>query len=210
MSTRLALAEGIMWDLLHAWREWLAGHDITHLRVFGIEVRWWGRLGKMLEFLGGLTVVIDLLGRERMEGFHTTLRRRRARLLARLRGNPTADGEIPVKTVDRKTAHETGLRVAFIVGTVAMGLFIAVAEHYAHQGDPMPIPVLLLVIATAAPSLGGFVLGWAGYLLGLLLLEAFVVTTLGQLKTREGLESRLKLIGLAIFIAGFSMDLLSS
>jgi hypothetical protein len=210
MSTRLAPAEGIMWDLLHAWREWLAGHDITHLPVFGIEVRWWGRLGKTLEFLGGLTVVIDLLGRERMEEFHATLLRRRARLLARFRSNVTTDGEIPVKTVDPKTAHEKGLRVAFIVGTVAMGLFIVVATHYAYQGDPMPVPVLLLFIAIAAPGLGGFVLGPAGYLLGLLLVEAFVVTTLGQLKTREGLETRLKWIGLTIFIAGFSMDLLSS
>jgi hypothetical protein len=192
-----------MWDLLHAWREWLAGHDTTQLRVFGIVVLWWGRIGKTLEFLGGLTVVIDLLGRARMEQFHQTLRRRRARLLARLRRR--------AKPAVSRSGDSTVWRAAFVVGTVAMGLFILVGEHYARAGsDPMPLPVLLLFIVLAAPTLGGFVLGAAGYLVGLLLVEAFVVTTLGQLKTRAGLESQLKWIGLAIFMFGFSLDLLSS
>ncbi|MFI5610074.1 hypothetical protein [Amycolatopsis sp. NPDC051903] len=35
-----------MGDLLHAWREWLAGHDTAQLPVFGVPVLCWGRLGK--------------------------------------------------------------------------------------------------------------------------------------------------------------------
>jgi hypothetical protein len=201
-----------MWVLLHAWREWLAGHDITHLRVFGIEIRWWGRIGKALEFLGGLTVVIDLLGRERMEMFHATLRRRRTRLLGRWRRNRSSAREMnPVGTVSPASTMQKG---CFVAGTVAVGLFIFVTNHYANDyaggGELMPPSVLVPFIVIAAPTLGGLVLGQVCYVAGLFLLEAFVVTTLGQLATRKGLESRLKWIGLWIFVFGFSMDLLSS
>ncbi|MFI5615445.1 hypothetical protein [Amycolatopsis sp. NPDC051903] len=326
-----------MWDLLHAWREWLAGHDTAQLRVFGIAILWWGRLGKTLEFLGGLTVVIDLLGRTRMAAFHTTLRNRRTQLISRLRrwlaprrkspvrparsrllrppglqafhlvgasatevflivryfeggGGPIASTvvvllsfslvaylagialgeagylitlvlltalaaatlhllrprESPVVT--RMVALHTRLRGcraqlrsrwqgartpgeeppspqpnpprgdppafrAFVIaGTVVMGLFVFVTAHYhyAPPNDPMPVPVLVVLIVVLSPTIGGLVLGGGGYLLGLLLLEGLVVTTLGHLRTRAGLESRLKWIGLAVFVAGFSMDLLSS
>lgn len=323
-----------MWDLLHAWREWLAGHDTTQLRVFGVAVLWWGRLGKTLEFLGGLTVVIDLLGRARMEAFHATLRGRRARLVgrlretrsrlvARLRGAPRREAparSTPVRPPGLRACHRAGtvaaavflllryfgnahdpmptpvfvvlsfalvaplagvalgelayligllllealaaavsgkratsgdkksfqavlkhnhaqlrarwrgartpgapppppkttaaspdppgLRAFLIGGIVAVGLFLFVTEHYvdAPPNDPMPLPLLIAVTATVV----GGLLGGGGYLLAILLLEAFVVTTLGQLKSREGLESRLKWFGLAIFVVGFSMDLLSS
>jgi hypothetical protein len=193
-----------VWDLLHAWREWLAGHDITQIRLFGIEILWWGRIGKTLEFLGGLTVVVDLLGRARMAAFHDTLRRRRVRLIARLRRDKDKPAGHP------KTGDPAGLRGFVVAGALAVGLFVFVGEHYAGLGgDPMPTPLLVAMIAILAPTVGGMA-GLVGYLAGLLLLEAFAVTTLGQLRTREGLESRLKWIGLAIFVAGFSMDLLSS
>jgi hypothetical protein len=184
--------------LLHAWREWLAGHDITHLRLLGIEVLWWGRIGKALEFLGGLTVVIDLLGRARMTAFHTALRRKRRRFFAWVRGK--------AGRASAKTGDPVGLRGFFVAGTVVLALFTFAAAHYAYPDDPMPLPVLALFIVFAAPTLGGLVLGSLGYLL----LEAFVVVALGQLRTREGLESRLKWFGLAILVIGFSMDLLSS
>ncbi|MEU4667642.1 hypothetical protein AB0F91_06670 [Amycolatopsis sp. NPDC023774] len=206
-----------MWDLLHAWREWLAGHDTAQLRVFGIAVLWWGRIGKTLEFLGGLTVVIDLLGRQRMETFHASLRHRRRRLARwvpywvwTLLRRPVPAGAAPEPA--RPEAHEKGLRVAWFAGTAAMAILLYAGVHYlyAPPSDPMPWPVALMFITIAAPTVGGLVLGGGGYVLGLLLVEAFVVTTLGQLRTREGLESRLKWIGLVIFVFGFSLDLLSS
>ncbi len=326
-----------MWDLLHAWREWLAGHDTTQLRVFGIPVLWWGRFGKTLEFFGGLTVVVDLLGRTRMEAFHANLRKRRARLgatarrwrtphrkssprpamarpvrppgliafhrvgailvavvlvvryfqggggsitstvlvmlsfslsafvlgiglgeigylislvlltglvgmtvhllepgegrfitglaaihaalrdcraqlRARWQGARTPGKEPPAPQANSNQRDPSGFRVFFIAGTVLMGLFLFVAAHYAYAppNDPMPVPLLVALIVVLSPTIGGGVVGVGGYLLCLLLLEGLVVTTLGQLKTRAGLESRLKWIGLAVFVVGFSMDLLSS
>ncbi|MEV8607307.1 hypothetical protein AB0383_05000 [Amycolatopsis sp. NPDC051373] len=206
-----------MWDLLHAWREWFAGHDTAQLRVFGIAVLWWGRIGKTLEFVGGLTVVIDLLGRQRMETFHASLRRRRRRLgrwiprwVRTVLRRPAP--EPPPVEQPRPDAHEKGLRVAWFLGTAVLALLLFTVERFgqAPTDDLMPLPILVMFVALIAPTIGGFVLGGGGYVLGLLLVEAFVVTTLGQLKTREGLESRLKWIGLVIFVFGFSLDLLSS
>ncbi|MFF4597264.1 hypothetical protein [Amycolatopsis sp. NPDC001319] len=326
-----------MWDLLHAWREWFAGHDTTQLRVFGIAVLWWGRLGKTLEFVGGLTVVIDLLGRTKMAAFHTILRTRRTQLISRLRRWLTPRRKSPVRPVRSTPLRPPGLQAfhragavaaavllfiryldgsddpiastvlvllclsfaaflagiglgeagylitlvlltalvaatlhllgpresaavtrmeafhatlrdcraqlharwqgartpgeeppapqpdpprgdtpafrAFVIaGTVVMGLFLFVSAHYqyAPPNDPMPLPVLVALIAILSPTIGGVVLGGGGYLLSLLVLEGLVVTTLGHLRTRAGLESRLKWIGLGVFVVGFSMDLLSS
>ncbi|MDQ0382641.1 hypothetical protein [Amycolatopsis thermophila] len=322
-----------MWDLLHAWREWLAGQDTAQLRVFGIVVLWWGRLGKTLEFLGGLTVVIDLLGRTRMEAVHTHLRNRRIRLVSTMRrwrtGRRRSARSVPAKLVHppgliafhrigaialvvfaeieywdvtgsaaaqtlgklslvfvgwmlgvgfgevayvislvllnglvgmtlhllasskapaitKLTAlHVTlrdwraqlrarwqgehvpatgppkppppppgdpaGLRAFVIAGAVVAGFLVFAAAHYedtSPNNDPTPIFVVVVTIAVGV-IIGGL-LGAVGYLVCLLLLEGLVVTTLGNLKTRAGLETRLKWIGLTLFAVGFSMDLLSS
>jgi hypothetical protein len=318
-----------MWDLLHAWREWLAGHDTTELRVFGIVVLWWGRLGKTLEFLGGLTVVIDILGRTRMEAFHTHLRNRRLRVVSTIRrtGRRRSERWVPARLVHPpgliafhrvgtiallvfvvywrvagtvatqvvaklslafgafvfgvplgelsyvislvllnglvaaalhllassettaiakltalhatllgwraqlrarwqgeripatgppppppKEGYPPGLRAFVIAGALVTGFLMFATAHYqdaSPHNDPTPIFVVVVTIAVGA-FLGGIVLGGGGYLVCLLLLEGLVVTTLGQLKTSAGLESRLKWIGLVLFVIGFSMDLLSS
>ncbi|QYN18395.1 hypothetical protein K1T34_37445 [Amycolatopsis sp. DSM 110486] len=152
-----------------------------------------------------------------METIHASLRHRRRRLGHRLPRwvwallrRPAPAGEVPVPA--RPEAHEKGLRVAWFAGTAAMAFFLFVETHYAYAppNDPMPVPVELMIIVILSPLVGGVVLGGGGYVLGLLLVEGFVVTTLGQLKTSEGLESRLKWIGLVIFVFGFSLDLLSS
>ncbi|MFF3566908.1 hypothetical protein ACFYXQ_03905 [Nocardia jiangxiensis] len=295
---------------------------------------WWGRAGKTLEFLGGLTVVIDLLGHARMEVFHAHLRTRRIRLVAVLRrprtsrrrsGRPsysslirppglrvfhyagglgvfagflarmgwhTVDGSIaktlvlilsfavcapvfgiplgeglyftslqlltglvraairllgsgrhpattklaalvmalrdcrsqlrarwrgeqtpgPQRPPPPPAPDPPGLRVFFIIGASVSALALFAASHYqdAKPGEgTTPLFVVLITCAVGA-VLGGLFLGFGGYLAGVLLLEGLVVTTLGQLKTREGLESRLKWIGLVLFAVGFSADLLSS
>ncbi|GAA3913820.1 hypothetical protein [Actinoplanes auranticolor] len=48
------------------WSSWFAGHDMEDMKLLGMSLMWWGRLGKVAQFAGGLAVIIDILGPERV------------------------------------------------------------------------------------------------------------------------------------------------
>ena len=57
---------GQLWDL---WSRWLSGQSVSNASLWGTSVLWWGRWGKILIFAAGLTVVLDLIGPERLKAF---------------------------------------------------------------------------------------------------------------------------------------------
>lgn len=64
---------GQLWD---AWVRWWEGQQVGALPLFGVDVLFWGRLGKLLEFAAGLVVVLDLVGAARLAGVRDRLRER--------------------------------------------------------------------------------------------------------------------------------------
>ncbi|MEU7859251.1 hypothetical protein [Nonomuraea sp. NPDC049141] len=57
---------GELWEL---WTRWLDGQQLTGATLWGQPLYIWGRLGKALQFLAGLTVVLDLIGPEPLRAF---------------------------------------------------------------------------------------------------------------------------------------------
>ncbi|SED59742.1 hypothetical protein SAMN04489727_8519 [Amycolatopsis tolypomycina] len=57
---------GQWWDL---WMRWWAGEKVDGAQLWGLPMLVWGRIGKGLQFAGGLTVVLDLVGPERLRAF---------------------------------------------------------------------------------------------------------------------------------------------
>lgn len=49
-----------------AWSLWLAGQSVADFELWGRPMLWWGRAGKLVQFAGGLTVVLDLVGADRL------------------------------------------------------------------------------------------------------------------------------------------------
>jgi len=50
-----------------AWGDWFAGQQVDpQYQLWFLNILWWGRLGKIAAFLGGLTVILDLVGPERL------------------------------------------------------------------------------------------------------------------------------------------------
>ena len=47
---------------LHAWSLFFQGYDMRESCLWGIEVLWWGRIGKLLSFFSGLVIVLDIIG----------------------------------------------------------------------------------------------------------------------------------------------------
>ncbi|MEU8818749.1 hypothetical protein [Actinoplanes sp. NPDC048796] len=56
---------GDWWDAVALWR---SGDPMDPAALCGYSILWWGRLGKILQFAAGLTVVLDLAGPERLRG----------------------------------------------------------------------------------------------------------------------------------------------
>lgn len=80
---------------LDAWGMWLAGGSTLGNDLLGLSMIWWGRLGKVLSFVAGAAVVVDLLGPERLSRYGdrmTLLVARRPVLAPFIAGGVTAFG----------------------------------------------------------------------------------------------------------------------
>ena len=52
---------------LDAWSLWFSGSQVpTNLRMGPLTILWWGRIGKLAAFIGAGTVILDLIGPERL------------------------------------------------------------------------------------------------------------------------------------------------
>lgn len=64
----------VVGDPLRLWSRWLSGEKVDGARLWGWPMLAWGRTGKLLQFAAGLTVVLDLLGPDRLREFGNRLR----------------------------------------------------------------------------------------------------------------------------------------
>jgi hypothetical protein len=57
--------ESIGW--FDAWSRWASGDpDLKDKLLWGMQILWWGRVGKFAAFVGGLTLILDIIGPERI------------------------------------------------------------------------------------------------------------------------------------------------
>jgi len=72
----------VVGEPLGLWRRWLAGDQLGSVRLWGWPLLGWGRSGKVCQFVAGLTVVLDLVGPDRLRTFGGRLRGQSWRRLA--------------------------------------------------------------------------------------------------------------------------------
>lgn len=60
-------------NLIEAWTLWCSGDLSPDVLLWGLSIFWWGRLGKMMQFVGGATIVADIIGPEKIRGFGSSL-----------------------------------------------------------------------------------------------------------------------------------------
>ena len=178
-------------DWLHAWREWLAGHDTRHLVIQGTSILWWGRVGKVLELLGAVTVAIDLAGPTHMEQFRSALTARRSLIIS---------------VVKRKSLPKAkiGEAVFTILACCVSAALIVAGQWLKHHGQPWRFFGYLLVYGGAIPAS----VVAAGVLVSLVV--SLLAVPLGETASADKLGISLKWFGFWALLLGFSMDLLSS
>jgi hypothetical protein len=56
-----------MGELIEAWSRWFGGDpSLPDSYLWGLKIVWWGRLGKLFAFLGALTIVLDIIGADKL------------------------------------------------------------------------------------------------------------------------------------------------
>lgn len=51
----------------------MSGRLSSHSTIWGVSIFWWGRLGKMMQFVGAATIIADIIGPERIRQFGASL-----------------------------------------------------------------------------------------------------------------------------------------
>lgn len=88
---------------LDAWRQWLDGQQPSpDLQLGFMSIRWWGRAGKIAAFFGGGTIILDLIGPDRL------------RAVARDRGSLKRFGDQYLMVSAYATIFAAGLVTAYL------------------------------------------------------------------------------------------------
>lgn len=60
-------------SIFTAWKLWLTGDLPSDVMIWGVSIFWWGRIGKIMQFVGAITIVADIIGPERIRDFGASL-----------------------------------------------------------------------------------------------------------------------------------------
>lgn len=127
--------------LLDAWNLWLDGQSTIGHTLYGIPIIWVGRAGKVLAFISAFTILIDILGPERINDY----------------GRWLQVEKFPVDT----TTAQVLIWVAVVVN-IALSFLVLRIMHLSEFTGLAAVLVTLFAVGGPIASLflGPRVLGW--------------------------------------------------
>jgi hypothetical protein len=173
---------------LEAWRVWFGGQEVNpHARLWFMSVLWSGRAGKIASFIGGATVILDLIGPERLRQFALTQRERRAR-----------------KLFDRrKSSHWVLVIIVMVLGA---GSWLAILSEAFENQRLSGFELKFLPVFELLPV--------AMVLILLIRVITFLVQEFSRLAARvldtERPAQTLRYVAVGLLAVGFHFDLLAS
>lgn len=60
-------------SIFDAWTLWLSGRLSPNLTLWGVSIFWWGRFGKIMQVVGAVTIVADIVGPEKIRSLGNSL-----------------------------------------------------------------------------------------------------------------------------------------
>ncbi len=62
-------------DYLRVWTLWIEGESLIGDKLWDYEILWLGRVGKIVQFVSAIVILLEIIGAERMNRFGRTLRK---------------------------------------------------------------------------------------------------------------------------------------
>jgi hypothetical protein len=184
--------------LVEAWLIWMECRT-ENLTLYWQTMLFWGRFGKVIQFVGALLVAVEIIGPERLRRFAASLKG--AGLPARLRKQVLIEEEGDAAKGKGNGDHDTAsMIIIMIIATFfafpAAGTFVG--------GDGWPFVVAAFVFMLLFMLLGVFLVWLAAWLL------ERSISALAWVLEHPRLDRLMKLLSVALVVVGFHFDLLAS
>jgi hypothetical protein len=219
---------------LEAWTLWLSGNQVQDSLLWGVKILWWGRIGKLIQFMAALTIIAEIIGPDRLRLFgnsmHGAFTLNKAKFYLR-------DALNWIKAVGRYIWTSLILLkspIKFFKGSKEIAAAINVTQTF--KADNLNFLVCLALTVTgvywAWPHMTWWqipivLVGWYCSLLvtlspivtilllfvfafGGLLLDSLLIEPLAWMIERRHIEKWVKIISVLLLLVGFHFDLLSS
>ena len=211
--------EVTLWE---AWKLWLSGHQVHDSLLWGVNILWWGRIGKLIQLLAALTIIAEIIGPQRLRSFgnsmHATFTLKKANYYLRdamqwiqfmLRFVLTTDSKKEKEALEASLDFKANIVNLFTcLALILLGIYLvwpywpwwlillsAVLGYLVFLVSLSPIvTVLVLFIFT----LGGLVI------------DSLLIEPLAWMIERQDIDKWVKIGSLLLFLLGFHFDLLSS
>jgi hypothetical protein len=210
-----------MSSLFAAWQQWLQGHAVITGAFLNISFLWWGRIGKILEFFAGLTIVAEIAGPARIRKAGASLRQLTSFHLGSLLARSTlrwfrltwryyhADEKLLPQ--DERELDDSLISIVAVLPSIAAA--IIAARTVARLGAAWYWSLLSGVIvggvfaATIVPI--ALVLLLLGISFSAVVVDVMVARPLAWVLDRDTADRWLKVLAAAMLIIGFHFDLLA-
>ncbi len=58
---------------LEAWQLWFSGQQTNGFLLWGVQILWWGRIGKVIQLISALAILVEIIGVERVRHFGNSI-----------------------------------------------------------------------------------------------------------------------------------------
>ena len=207
-------------ELQKAWGSWSSGELKQDYPLWGIKIFWWGRIGKFVAVIGASTIIVDIIGPERLRSLGESLH---------TRFNMTARGDLLRESIRwyKKTilgsTEESTLKTAAIESKVnKLNYFLCFV---------LTVIFLYRIVWKSwdlswnnGGWVGVLIIMWGMYLIFLFTLSAlvtiiivFILTIIGMfidyialMLERTYIDKLVKIAGVIMLFVGFHFDFLAS
>lgn len=209
-------------SIFEAWKLWLTDHLPSDVIIWGVNVFWWGRLGKMMQFVGAITIIADIIGPEKIRSFgaslHTAITR--ANLIRFLEDcfewytvifRYTLMKDYTDEAPSKKTARYTRLdAINYVICFLITVLIIVLAKLYSTGWIVLIEAAIIFgcLLVSISPLITVFVIV---FLIGFeLVINFFFIKPLAWTLEHPSFERFTKVISLLLLLIGFHFELLAS
>jgi hypothetical protein len=198
------------------WTAWRNGHDVSQHSIFGIKLYVFGRVGRFLLFVAGLSIVLDIPGEQGLKevgdaiGAESAYRRAKAGLKGAwqytVNINRATYQNLPKDETDelRRKAGAYLRRPLTLLITAAMFVLFLWFRSWEILSWYTPLGLFLSVaVAPAVILVGSLILSLPG-----LLFDLAVIKPLSKLLSKPEAGKVLRVVMLCSLFAGFILDIL--
>lgn len=230
----------LRWDIdisyFEAWTKWLDGERLDGLKMYGLQILWWGRIGKIVGLISALAIVAEILGAERLRSFGTSMRTQTLAVGARTRAIRTfkwlgwfwtaylagslahyRQSETDAashRQLEKEASEEAG---KFPIDGVNGTLTLAFVAYYAIQAWLERGLVAGLVVGIFAAVFGYLLLAPLALLtvnvvlmISISLVDFLAVRPVAWVLEQHQVDKLIKIGSVVLLVAGFHLDLLAS